>query len=437
MNFNFFFRILAAAVLLATGSILSVSAQKPGSPIPRQETLLNGLKLLIWNDPAAAKVTVRIRIHSGSAFDPQGKEGAMKLLSENLFPTEAGREFYSEDLGGGLEVVSNYDYIQINASATNAQLVTLLESLSSAVTDTNIDKETTAQLKTAMMARVASISNDPIYLADAAAAARLFGSFPYGRPQSGTVESLQKIDFADLKDLKQRFLTADNATVSVSGNIDGNLTYRALRRYFGSWLKSDKRIPFTFKQPVPAKNGLTLFDSPVANRSEFRFAVRGVARGDNDFHTASILALVLDRRFKQNEGGTAFVRHEPTVLPGSFVFGVSGWNIDGIRREDDKIALPVIDGYAKRTLDPPLRAEEFDAAKREYLARTSLISTADHWLDIDTYKLASAKADFDNAQAVSITDSQRVLERLRKEPVAYILVFADGQVRTPSSPKSK
>jgi predicted Zn-dependent peptidase len=64
---------------------------------PRQEKLLNGLKLLVWNKPQAEKIAVKLRIHSGSAFDPQGKEGVMALLAEAFFPNEAQREFFAED----------------------------------------------------------------------------------------------------------------------------------------------------------------------------------------------------------------------------------------------------------------------------------------------------------------------------------------------------
>ena len=37
----------------------------------------------MWSDARSDKVTVKIRVHAGSAFDPQGKEGAMQLLADN------------------------------------------------------------------------------------------------------------------------------------------------------------------------------------------------------------------------------------------------------------------------------------------------------------------------------------------------------------------
>lgn len=72
--------------------VLSYS-QQPKLAAPRQEKLLNGMNLLVWNDPNAAKVSVKLRIHSGSAFDPQNKEGTMAMLGDILFPSEAAKNF--------------------------------------------------------------------------------------------------------------------------------------------------------------------------------------------------------------------------------------------------------------------------------------------------------------------------------------------------------
>ena len=82
---------------------------------PREEKLLNGLKLLMFDAPSDNKVTLKVRIHAGSAFDPQGKEGVMKLLATNFFPNPEIKEFFTDQLGGSIEVESNYDYIQITA----------------------------------------------------------------------------------------------------------------------------------------------------------------------------------------------------------------------------------------------------------------------------------------------------------------------------------
>src|SRR5687767_6297920 len=108
------FTLLAACVMLSTAPALS---QNTGSLVPRQQRLLNGLTLLMWSDPAGSAVRVSVRIHSGSSVDPQGTEGGMQLLGDNTFPAAASRGYFSADLGGSVEVITKYDYIQVNASA--------------------------------------------------------------------------------------------------------------------------------------------------------------------------------------------------------------------------------------------------------------------------------------------------------------------------------
>ena len=88
------------------------------------------------------------------SFDPLGKEGVMRLLSDILFPVESTREFFTEDLNGSFEIISNYDYIQINASGDADKFLTILETLSTAVTNPQINKETTEKVRTALLAEL-------------------------------------------------------------------------------------------------------------------------------------------------------------------------------------------------------------------------------------------------------------------------------------------
>jgi zinc protease len=240
--------IFSVILLLFTGL---APAQRPALVPPKQETLLNGLRVLMWSDESAPKVYVKLRIHAGAAFDPQEKEGVMMLLTEAIFPNEATREFFRDDLGGSLDITCNYDYIEINASSKADQYLTMLETLANAVTNPVIDKATTEAVKARLAARLDANEKNASYVADLAVRKRLLETFPYGRPLAGSTASLKRIDFADLKFAYDRLFGADNATIAISGNFPTDVGYRAVRRYFGSWLKSDKKAPSTFRQPDP------------------------------------------------------------------------------------------------------------------------------------------------------------------------------------------
>ena len=418
---TYFVKLTLFALILLTTASATTFAQTVKSSAPRQEKLLNGLKLLIWMEPAE-KVSVKLRIHSGAAFDTLGKEGTMALLADALFPNESAREFFTEDLGGSLSVESNYDYIQINASGNADQILTILETIATAITKPQLDKEVTAKVIAARLERIKELEKNSTYIADLAAAKRLFGDYPYGRSAEGTAESLEKIDFADLLLARQRFLTADNATLAVSGNIKSDYVFKAARQLYGGWEKADKRVPATFAQPNAPDGKMLLVNSTIANAGEFRFAFRGLARNDKDFFASQIMTKILQSRIQAKERN-AFARQDTRLLPGRVMIGYDARA--GINREGNTVELPgeVMGDFIGDFLKAPVEASEFERAKSDFLNEYNRQNSIDAWLDVETYKLVSVKADQQNLQNVSLADVQKNAERWKKEPSAKILVL--------------
>jgi predicted Zn-dependent peptidase len=405
--FVFFFQLLAFVT----------SAQT--SPAPRQEKLLNGLKVLLWADTKADNVRLILRVHSGSAFDPQGKEGLMQMLSANLFPNESIREFFSEDLGGSLDVTATYDYIQISASSKPESFLTMLETIASAVSNTQIDKETTARLRSLQLDALTKMKSEPAYVADEALSARFFGTFPYGRPRYGTPESLRKIEFADLLDARQRFLTADNATIAINGNFDRLLAMRALRRYFGSWLKADRKIPSTFRQPEDPLPAAFNVVSPKPGQTEVRYAMGGVSRSEKTLGASLLFTKVLQTklraRISRDHVRDVFVRNEPHTLPGIITIGFSSIAGGQISKTD-------ADAILSKALAEPVTETELQSAKSEIRSSLAEKDPALYWLDADTYQLLSADTEARQLDSATLASVNAYGEKLRISPRAAVLV---------------
>ncbi len=419
-NKNLFVKIVFIAfIVLLLFSLVAPAIFSQTSPAPKKESLLNGLKVSMWSDAKADKVSVKIRIHAGSAFDPQGREGVMQLLADNIFPNEAAKEFFTEDLSGSLEVITSYDFIQINASSKPEDFLTMLETLATAVSSPAIDKETTAKLKTALLAKIKTLEADPAYVADRAAAKRLFGTFPYGRPQSGTEATVKTIDFADLINAKGRFLSADNATIAISGNFDRALGFRAVRRYFGGWLKSDKRVPSTFRQPDDPPTGLQIVASPAKGRTAIRYAMRGLARSDKDLVASLIFTNILESRLKarvpSGHTGDVFVRNEYHTLPGMITIGFSAdkgefGTANGKVEANELVGKAIID---------PITDSEFQAAKAAVLNEWAGRDAISFWLDVDTFKTAEPTS---KSADITLADVKAFAESASKKPMVAILV---------------
>lgn len=399
----------AAVLFLLIGTAAAQTAA------PQEEKLLNGLKLLTWRQKGAEKASVKLRIHSGSAFDPQDKEGVMALFARILFPNREQVEgFFAEELNGSFEIVSNYDYIQINATGDNDKLLTILDTIAQAVIQPQIDKETTPKVKQIHLAKIKESENDPAYIADMAVRRQLLGDFPYGRPADGTAESLARIDFADLIFAQERFLTADNATLVVTGDFKTDLVNRAARRFFGSWRKSEKIIPSTFAMAEEPKTTFAELVSPAENSSEIRFAIRGLARKDKDFYASKILSDIYYNRLREavpaENRASVRVEYEGRVLPGVMIFGVSG-----LKTEEGKNLMSGV-------LNRPVTAEEFSRSKTAVSGRYVLANPSELWLDIDTYKLGSPQEEAKKAQGVTLDDVNRVAEQLKTRPLVSVLV---------------
>jgi len=416
--------IFSVILLLFTGL---APAQRPALVPPKQETLLNGLRVLMWSDESAPKVYVKLRIHAGAAFDPQEKEGVMMLLTEAIFPNEATREFFRDDLGGSLDITCNYDYIEINASSKADQYLTMLETLANAVTNPVIDKATTEAVKARLAARLDANEKNASYVADLAVRKRLLETFPYGRPLAGSTASLKRIDFADLKFAYDRLFGADNATIAISGNFPTDVGYRAVRRYFGSWLKSDKKAPSTFRQPDPPPAGMQIIQSPETGVTEVRYAVRGVSRGEKDYAAASILASILEQRITAKapaeQRANVFVRNYSNILPGVMMFGISKIRTDLTAAVTSEKPRSEASDLLTGALGDRVTDAEFNRAKTAVLGEYQKLDAPTLWLDADTFRMQSVKADQDAFANVSLADVQRLADRIKQQPVASVLVL--------------
>lgn len=427
------------SLLLALNAPLSVPASAAaqgigsGTPEPRREQLLNGLKLLLLPRQGDTEVFLKLRIKSGAAFDLAGKEGVMALLGDALFPDPATRQYVTEELGGRLEVTTGYDSIDITLSGHAAEFERLVELLRNALVNTQLSPEGIARLREARLKAVRDVSVAPTTVADRAISTRLFGTFPYGRIIAGSPESLARIDRADLILVRQRFLNPNNATLAVVGGVEAPRALRALRQFLGVWRKSDVDVPSTFRQP-PAPDARTLVvDMAGVPDAEVRLAVRGLAWADKDTVAARLLGHIVRARWQKNfpelKGRPSFAGHEAYTLPGVFRMGASlPSNLAAQAIQTGRAAMLSL-------ASTPPTADELEAARRELVAVVnaragSVEALADGWLEQDLYGTNPADA-LRAIDRLTPADVQRVAARLfSNAPVAAIVTGDAAQLRT-------
>ena len=416
----------ALCVLLA----FSQTAFSQAPPAPQQEQLLNGLRVLLWPRPGSTDVLVKLRIHSGAAFDLAGKAGEMSLLGDLLFPDRATMEYFTEEMGGRLDVSANYDSITVIMQGRASEFERIIELLRNALITTQLTPETVARVREGRIKIARETAVSPATVADRAIAARLFGDFPYGRPSAGSPEDLGRVERGDLMQARERFLNSNNATVAIVGNLEKPRVMRTLRQLLGPWRKSEQIVPTSFRQPEPPDVRTLIIGGPADQTAEIRLAARGLARSDPDVPAAAILAVIAKHRWEELapelNKKPLFVRSDTHVLPGIFIMGAA---VNSRTVADTTAAArKVLDTLVKT----PVTIAELEQARNEMtieingsLAKPE--GMVDAFLDLDTFRLAPVSDHIAALGALSPADIQRVASRLFRDAALASVVVGDTQ----------
>jgi ketosteroid isomerase-like protein len=445
-------RVLPAIFLMIfvlCGLCAGVAAQNLREPY--QEKLLNGLKVLVWNDPSSDKVIVKLRIHSGAAFDPKDKMGVMALLSDIIFPDPQTFSYFEEDLNGKLDIHCSYDYIQITATGKADEFVNILDTIRGGVVTTPIDQANFVKVRDARLAKAKEEAAQAGTIADRAAAKRLLGDFPYGRAEHGTPESLARIDRFDLVTAKEKFLDADNATLTITGKIDPKFAVKAAKQLLGSWAKSEGLVPSTFAQPVEPDARIQLIDQPGAATAEVRFALRGLASGDSENPAVVFWTGAAEKKLTESlpaECNTATISSDPTkitrddlrrpvyvshaahTLPGILMIKTS-FPVENVGKCFTAFKTAV-DKLGTEKINAP---DYSDAQKRilQIVGAAALNSDglSDLWLNADTFKWGKVSDQWKLMNAATPADGDKIATRLFwKAPVATVIVGDAAKIKS-------
>ena len=401
-------------------------------PSPEREQLLNGLRLLLWPNPGSQDVILKLRINSGAAFDLAGKSGQMALFGDLLFPDPATVDYFTDEMGGKLDVSVNYDSITITMVGKATELERIVEVLRNAILATQLQPETVKRMKDVRLKILRDSSIVPAAVADRAIASRLFGDFPYGRPAAGSSEDLARVDHADLMLARERFVNSNNATLAIIGGVTKPRAMKAVRQLLGPWRKSEQIIPTTFRQPNPP-DARALIVNVGGPSVEVRLAVRGVSRSDPDYHVSTVLAKLAQHRWQGTTPELAsqpvFARSDAYVLPGAFVMGAA---------VKPQIAVDAV-ANARKVLESltntPATAAELERAKSEAVNEIAPVVSKpengpDPWLDAETYRLSATQDQIALLRAVTPSDIQRVANKLFKTTaVATVLAGETLQLK--------
>lgn len=286
-------RALIALAFFAVAGL--VSPADAGTRIDRVRSP-GGVEAWLVEDHSVPVISLRVIFRGGAALDPADKLGlanmTASLLDEGAGPFDSQAfQRRLEDLSISLSFEDALDTFGGSLKTLTANKDAAFNLFRLAMTEPRFEPEAVERIRSGILARIRRSAADPDYLVGRLWWSRAFPEHPYGRPTSGTVESVSRIDQADLKGFVARRLARDTMYIGVVGDITPAELAAMLDRVFGAL--PENAAPYALPAVEPRAAGtIAEIERPVP-QSVVLFGQRGLKRNDPDFYAAFVMNHIL------------------------------------------------------------------------------------------------------------------------------------------------
>ena len=396
-----------------------------------------GIEAWFVQDATVPLIAMQYAFAGGASQDPDGKAGVSTLVA-GLLDEGAGeldsRHFRERLDRRAIELSFNStrDHLRGSLRMLKDNREEAFGLLRLALTAPRFDSKDVERIRAQVISNLRRQTTDPNSLASLKLLAVEYGKHPYGRPTSGTLDSVPTITIDDLRNYVGRVVAKDTLKIAVVGDIAPDELSRLLDDTFGG---------------LPAKSHLTPVPDIVAAQPPQRFMVPldvpqtvvayggpGIMRHDPDFMAAYVVNHILG-------GGslTSRLYHEVREKRGLVysVYQYLAWmahsslfiGTTATRADRASETVETIDREIRRMAESGPTQDELDTAK-SYLKGSQMLA-----LDTSSklasgllqYQIDSLGIDYLEKRnglvdAVTLDDARRAAKRLWGHGITTVIV---------------
>jgi zinc protease len=417
---------LATAVAAAALAIVFAAEASAASKI-REIVSPGGIKAWLVSEPSIPMVALDYAFLGGANADPADKPGVANMTA-SLLDEGAGdlddKAFHErmEEKAIHLTFNAGRDHFRGSMRSLTANLDDAANLLRLALTAPRFDAQPVEVVRNQILSNLNRATTNPNDIASRRWWATAFPNHPYGRPSTGTPDTIKTVAADDLKSYVRNVFARDNLTVGIVGDIDAEAAGKLLDRIFGGL------PPKGSLAPVPniamQNSGERIVVNLDVPQTVINFGAEGIARNDPDFFTAYVVNHIygagthtsrLYNEVREKRGLAYSIRTGLYWMDHAHV--LSGGTATQSARAAE--TLSVIDEQTKRLAEQGPTQAELDQAKTflkgSYaLAFDTSTKIAGQILQIQLDKLGIDYPERRNAliDAVTLADAKRVAKRL-------------------------
>ena len=277
-------------------ALLLVVLALPAKAVEIQEhTTPGGLTYWLVEEPSIPIVSMEISFLGGARLNPEGKEGLANMLSglleEGAGDLDAvGFANTRDDLSARFGFGAGRDAVTVSAQMLVETMEPATALLASALTAPRFDPAAIERVRAQILSGLAEDETDPNAIAGKAWSAAAFPGHPYGKPQSGTRETVTGITRDDLLAALPSLINRANATVAIVGAVNAEQA-GALIDTVMEGLPEGTALERAWRETTPPP-GIQVIELDVPQSTAI-FGHGAIKRTDPDFIPAFVMNYIL------------------------------------------------------------------------------------------------------------------------------------------------
>ncbi len=376
----------AAAALQTSGATArpAVGPDRPFTVSARfEETLTNGLKVVVVREPSIPKVSVVLTILTGLAADNPDAPGVASMTADAIQEgtrTRTSREIRRAAFGMGASLSASVaqDFTTVSLRGLSEYTPGLIDLLGDVVLNPIFPQSEVDILKANELQGLQQQKSSPQYLSQRTFRKALFGAHPYGRI-SPTPESVKAIDRNALVNFHEAYYRPNNAFVLVVGDVESAPVTDAVRKAFGAWTPRSVTRAGLPEAPKLSGRRLVFVQRPGSVQSSISLGNFSIKRTDPGWYNLSVANTVyggafnsrIVRNIREDKGYT----YSPFSQFAAFREGGFYRFAADVRNEVTGATLKEVYGETDKLRAEGASGEELDNVKR-YLKGVFVISAS-------------------------------------------------------------
>ena len=219
--------------------VLSLAVATPIHAEIVEQTLANGMRVIVKTDRRAPVAVSQVWYRAGSTDEFNGTTGVAHVLEHMMFKgtheVPAGEFSRRIAAAGGREnAFTSRDHTAYFQTLQKDRLELALKLEADRMANLNLSADEFAkEIQVVMEERRLRTEDNPHARLYEGLMATMFQAHPYRRPIIGWMDDLKNMTVADARDWYQRWYAPNNATLVVAGDVDPVRVFAWAERYFG------------------------------------------------------------------------------------------------------------------------------------------------------------------------------------------------------------